>query len=281
MGFRSDGKTLHPMVQRAVYFNDALIAAQKERVEHEALLATIQTAIVNGEDLGQYLMSVGDAVGREMLLSSLGLGSRDANTQASLEQNLIAARAELQTAQQNLGPQHPEVIALAEKVRLTEQFLDFSQERISQRVAELRKSQLGPWLVQMVQQKLDESQKKEEILKARFEETRTEAINLSGQLAQIEMLERDVKRLSDMNDVLLNQIASLDLKQNGQEVRVAVIEEPTVATSPVSPQLELRGAVDGRWAVSARPWAWSRCWTRWTTASARSTRCRAGWVCRC
>ena len=104
MGFRSDGKTLHPKVQRAVYFNDALIAAQKQRVEHEALLATIQTAVRNGEDLGQYMMSVGDAVGREMLLNSLGLGSRDVNTQASLEQNLIAARAELQTVQQNLGP---------------------------------------------------------------------------------------------------------------------------------------------------------------------------------
>ena len=112
MGFRSDGKTLHPTVQRAVYFNDALIAAQKQRVEHEALLATIQTAVLNGEDLGQYMMSVGDAVGREMLLNSLGLGSRDANTQASLEQNLIADRAELQTAQQNLGPMHPEVVAL-------------------------------------------------------------------------------------------------------------------------------------------------------------------------
>ena len=47
-------------------------------------------------------------------------------------------------------------------------------------------------------------------------------------MAQIEMLEHDVKRLSDMNDVLLNQIASLDLKQNGQDVRVAVIEEPVV-----------------------------------------------------
>ena len=99
---------------------------------------------------------------------------------------------------------------------------------------------MGPWLVQMVQQKLDESRKKEEILKTRFEETRTEAINLSGQLAQIEMLERDVKRLSDMNDVLLNQIASLDLKQNGQDVRVAVIEEPTVAASPVSPEAQRR-----------------------------------------
>jgi len=237
MGFRSDGKTLHPTVQRAVYFNDALVAAQKQRVECEALMATIQNAILNGEDLGQYIMSVGDTVGREMLLSCLGLSGRDANTQAGLEQSLIAARADLQTAQQNLGPQHPELIALAEKVRLTEQFLTSSQQRISQHVAQLRDSQLGPWLVQMVQQKLAESRKREEILKTRFEESRTEAINLNGQLAQIELLERDVKRLSDMNDVLLNQIASLDLRQNGQEVRVAVIEEPTVCTAPVSPRL--------------------------------------------
>jgi polysaccharide biosynthesis transport protein len=236
MGFRADGKTLHPMVQRAVYFNDALIAAQKQRVESEALLATIQAAVLNGEDLGQYIMSVGDAVGREMLLNSLGLSGRDGQTQANLEQSLISSRADLQTAQQNLGPRHPEVMALAEKVRLTEQFLASAQDRIGQRVAELRKSQLGPWLTQMVQQKLEESRKKEKILEARFEETRADAINLSGQLAQIEMLERDVKRLSDMNDVLLNQIASLDLKQNGQEVRVAVIEEPTVATDPVWPR---------------------------------------------
>jgi capsular exopolysaccharide synthesis family protein len=104
-------------------------------------------------------------------------------------------------------------------------------------VAELGKSQLGPWLVQMVRQKLDESRKEEEILRTRFEESRAEAINLSGQLAQVEMLERDVKRLSDMNDVLLNQIASLDLKQNGQDVRVAVIEEPVVVAEPVSPRL--------------------------------------------
>ena len=128
MGFRSDGKTLHPMVQRAVYFNDALIAAQKQRVEQEALLATIKTAVLNGEDIGQYLMSVGDAVGREMLLNSLGLGSRDANTQTSLEQNLISNQADLQTVQQNLGPRHPKVVALTEKVRLTEQFLESAQQ---------------------------------------------------------------------------------------------------------------------------------------------------------
>ncbi len=243
MGFRSEGKSLHPMVQRAVYFNDALIAAQKERVELDALQATIQTAVTNNEDLGQYVLSVGDAVGREMLLNTLGLGSRDAYTQNSLEQNLITARAELQTAQQNLGPAHPQVVTLTERIQLIQQFLDSSQQRIGQRLAGSQNSQLGPWLLQMVRQKLDESRKKEESLQEHFEKTRAEAINLSGQLAQVELLERDVKRLSDMNDVLLNQIASLDLKQNGQDVRVAVIEEPETPEGPVSPKLTIVAAV--------------------------------------
>ncbi len=243
MGFRSEGKTLHPMVQRAVYFNDALIAAQKERVELDALLATIQNAVTNKEDLGQYVLSVGDAVGREMLLNTLGLGNREAYTQDNLEQNLLQAKAELQTAQQNLGPAHPQVVALTERIQLIQQYLDSAQQRIGQRLAGNHNNQLGPWLLQMVRQKLDESRKKEEILQDHFEKTRTEAINLSGQLAQIELLERDVKRLSDMNDVLLNQIASLDLKQNGQDVRVAVIAEPKLPEGPMSPKLSIVGAV--------------------------------------
>ncbi len=243
MGFRSDGKTLHPTVQRAVYFNDALTATQRKRVEEEALLAAIQAAMQRNEDLGQYLMAASDTVGRELLLNSLGLGGRDGYTQANLEQSLLADRAELQTIQRNLGPNHPEVQTLAERVRLTEQYLQSAQQRLSQRVAELGKSELGPWLLQMVQQQLDQSRREEQILTARFEQARSEAINISGQLGQIEMLERDVKRLGDMNDVLLNQIAALDLKQNGQEVRVAVIEEPAMSARPVSPRLSLVAAL--------------------------------------
>jgi polysaccharide biosynthesis transport protein len=235
LGFRSEGKTLHPMVQRAVFFNDALITAQKQRVEYEAALVALQGAIRNGEDLGQYMMIVSDVVGKEMLLNSLGLSAQDISTQASLTQNMVNARAELETMQQNYGPRHPEVIALAEKIRLTEQFLQVYQQRLGNQGTDRRQSQLGPWLAQMLQQKLDEARKKEEIMQTRFEETRAEAVNLSGQLAQVELLERDIKRLGDMNDVLLNQIASLDLKQNGQDVRVAVIEEPKISASPISP----------------------------------------------
>jgi succinoglycan biosynthesis transport protein ExoP len=238
MGFRADGKALHPMVQRAVYFNDALIAAQKNRVEQEALLGVVQAAIDNHQDVGQYVMAVGDAVGREMLLNGLGLGGRDAQTQTSLEQSLLNDRAQLQTALQNLGPRHPEVIALTEKIRQTEYFLSTSQQRIAQRMSELNQAQLGAWLVQMVRQKVEESRNKEAVLQAYFEQARAEAIDISGQLAQIEMLERDLKRLGEMNDVLLNQIASLDVKQNGADIRVAVLDEPKVMLGPVSPRLK-------------------------------------------
>ena len=237
LGLRSDGNTLHPMVQRAVYFNDALLAEQKQRVDYEAALAALQVAVRNGEELGQYMSAVSDVAGKEFMLNSLGLGTQDMLTQSNLTQSMLEARAKLETMQQNLGPRHPDVIALSERIRLTEEFLQFDQQRFSTQNNDRRQTQLGPWLLEMLRQKLDESRNKEEILKVRFEQARVEAVNLSGQLAQVELLERDIKRLGDMNDVLLNQIASLDLKQNGQDVRVAVIEEPKVRTSPVSPRL--------------------------------------------
>ena len=236
MGIPTDSKTLHPTVQTAVTFNEALTAAQKQRAEYEALLAALQNAIANNQDLGQYMMTVGDAVGRELVLNSLGLGGRDTSTQGNLEQDLVNTRAQLETLQQNLGPNHPEVVAASQRLRIIEQFLGSTDERMRQRVSGLRKSELGPWLVQMVQQKLDESRKKEEILKNCFETARTEAVNVSGQLAAIELLEREVKRLKDMSGVLFNQIGSLDLRQNGQDVRVAVIEAPKLVKLPVSPQ---------------------------------------------
>jgi capsular exopolysaccharide synthesis family protein len=239
MGIPTDSKTLHPTVQTAVTFNDALTAAQKERAEYEALLEALKSAIANDEDLGQYLATVGDVVGRELLLNTLGLGGRDGTNQVSLEQELVNTRAELQTLQQNLGPNHPEVISLNRKIVAIEEFLGSATERMQQRMAKLRKSELGPWLVQMVQQKLEEARKKEATLKNCFETARTEAVNVSGQLAAVELLEREVKRLKDMSEVLFNQIGSLDLRQNGQDVRVAVIEAPKLVKALVSPNRSL------------------------------------------
>jgi polysaccharide biosynthesis transport protein len=236
MGIAADNKTLHPTIQTAVSFNDALTAAKRQRAEQEAMLASIQAAVVNGQDLGQFIMAIGDTVGREILLNSLGLAGRDTTSLANVEQSLFADRAQLQNLQQNLGPNHPEIIALTEKVRSFEQYLASTESRLQQRVSGLRKSELGPWLMQMVQQKLDEAKKREAILQGCFEQARDAAVNLNGQVAQIELLECDVKRLKEMSGVLFNHISSLDLRQNGQDVRVAVVEAPKLPTSPAWPR---------------------------------------------
>jgi polysaccharide biosynthesis transport protein len=243
MGFRSEARTLHPALQRAVFFNESLINVQKQRVECQATLAAVEAAIRDGQDLGQYISAVANTVGQEVLLSSLGLGGRDASAPAGLEQNILNDLTQLNTLRQHFGPAHPEVIALQEKISISEDFLRNYPDRIQQRVVEGPNGRLGPWLVQMVRQKLEETTQKEQMLQEKFEAARADAIDVTGQLAQIEILERDVKRLGDMNDVLLNQIASLDLKKSGQEVRVAVTEEPVVSTTPVSPRLSYTAMV--------------------------------------
>ncbi|MGW8257551.1 MAG: GumC family protein, partial [Thermoguttaceae bacterium] len=239
MGFRSEGKTLHPMVQRAVYFNNALIEIQKKRVEFEAAFAAIQSAVQNGQNPNQYAAVISDGLFSKQLMDNLGLAAYSGESKARLTERLLDAKAELETMQMNLGPKHPDVIAMAEKVRITEQFIRDPAQilGIKSRDAQTR---FGDCLLQIVYQKIDELKKKEEILKAKFEESRAEAINLSGQLARVELLERDIKRLGDMNDILLNKLASLDLKQNGRDVRVTVIEEPKVVSAPIWPR---RGVV--------------------------------------
>jgi capsular exopolysaccharide synthesis family protein len=235
IGFRSDSRTLHPLVQRAVFFNDALIAAQKESAECEAALASVQSVLANGSDVTQCINMVSGILGKEIVMENLGLGSQNALTRNSLEHELVMARSELLSLQQNFGFQHPEVVAQNEKIRTIEQFLDSSRLGNAGSQTDYLNKRFGPWLTQMLQNKMSEARKQEEIFKERFNAASVEAINLNGQLVQIELLERDIKRLADMSDVLLNQIASLDLKQNGQDIRVAVIEEPKVPTSPVSP----------------------------------------------
>ena len=227
---------LNPIIKRAIYFTDELNQVQRRRIELQASLATIQSAIRNGEDLQQHLITVADAVGKELLLRSFGLSTLDTRTQTSLEETLLADRAELEAMQGRLGEAHPEMAAKREKIRLTESFLRDYQKRSAESVAQLQNSQLGPMLVQMVQQKLTETMRQETSLQAQFEASRAEAVDLNGRLASVEVLEHDVQRLRDLGDVLVKQISSIDLKQDGQDVRAAVIDQPVPVDRPVSPR---------------------------------------------
>ena len=58
---------------------------------------------------------------------------------------------------------------------------------------------------------------------------------------QLELLEHDLKFLRDLRDVLLNKIASVDLRQDHGDIRTAVVSEPMLPKSPVWPKLSLIG----------------------------------------
>jgi capsular exopolysaccharide synthesis family protein len=239
LGIQKNGTVVHPLVQRAINLNEALVTAQRKRLELQAALTSVQAAIRNGEDLQQHVLTLENAVGREFLLSGLGFGARDATVQAEIEKQLLQDQAELTTLQGFYGPTHPKVAELAERTRRTEQYLSDYQVRVEQRLRQVRERQLGPMLQQMVQQRLGEAWQHENALRTSFEKARLEAVNLNGDLAQVEILEHDLKWLRDLRDVLLNQIANIDLKQDRGDIRTAVVSEPALARFPIWPRLSI------------------------------------------
>lgn len=239
LGIRSDSKVVHPMVQRVVALNEALIGVQQKRLELQATMAAVDSAVRNGEDLQQHFLALEASVGREVLLSGLGFSSRDAVAQSNMEKSLLEDEAQLSTLRNYYGPLHPRVVETVDRVRVTRQYLAEYRTRVGQRMHQLRDGQLGQVLSQMVRQRLKETWEHERALHANFEAARTEAVAYTGEMERLQILEHDLKFLHEFRDVLLNKIASIDLKQNHGDIRTAVVSEPVLPKRAVWPKASL------------------------------------------
>lgn len=242
LGIRAGGNVVHPMVQRAISLNEALVKTQQKRIELQASQSALQAALRNGEDLRPQLLSLEGVIGREFLLAGFGMGTRDVESQTNLEKTLLESQSELRTLQGFFGPAHPRVMAVQDRIRVTSTYLADYQSRLDQKLLGIRDKQLGPMLSQMVHQRLNETWQHENSLRTSFEEARHQAVNLNGDMARLEILEHDLRWLRDLRDVLLNQIANVDLKQDHGDIRTAVVSEPVLPSSPVWPKLPLVGA---------------------------------------
>lgn len=242
LGIRAGGNVVHPMVQRAISLNEALVKTQQKRIELQASQSALHAALRKGEDLRPQLLSLEGVIGREFLLAGFGMGTRDVESQAGMEKALLESQAELRTLQGFFGPAHPRVMAVQDRIRATSAYLADYQSRLDQKLLGIRDKQLGPMLSQMVQQRLNETWQHENSLRNSFEDARHQAVNLNGDMARLEILEHDLRWLRDLRDVLLNQIANVDLKQDHGDIRTAVVSEPVLPSSPVWPKLPLVGA---------------------------------------
>lgn len=229
-----DSQVLHPLVESALATNKELMETRRQRQKLEICLAEIEQAVALGEDLDPHVLSLEDLLGPD-IHARLGSEYEAGLQQGTLAQNLIEARAELEAMRHFRQPRHPSVAALEDKIRITEQWLLEHPEWVRQQTA----GRLGPRLIAMVQQKLTEVRQLETSLQYEFEQTEKMAIETNDQLAALAKVNRDIEYNHNLRELLAKQIENAELKHEGQEVTVEIVEEPTVDTTPVSPNLTM------------------------------------------
>ncbi|MFM8633616.1 MAG: GumC family protein, partial [Planctomycetia bacterium] len=239
LGIKADGKVMHPLVERAIQLNAALIDTQKKRLFLQASYQSLATAMKQGHNIRQSLLAIEETLGKEVFLDSMGLGQRDKETRVVLEKQLLEDRAQLDTLLQYYGDNHPKVIERRKKIEQVEGYLAQFDTLGSMRTFGGDDAKLAATVAQILKQRLDAATQHERWLQQSFEEAKQDSIGLTSDMSQLDLVDHDIKWLRELRNTLLNQIASIDLRQDNGGVRTTVVREPVVAEKPVSPKLAL------------------------------------------
>ncbi len=231
----------HPAVHRVVRLNESLVEVQTERLQLEATLAAIRDSVRDGIGLKQHLNDIEPIIGRELMLSALGLNTQAAETRAEIERQLMEEQAKLNSLLEHYGEAHPNVVEVTQAIQSGNAYLENYQRDVNERLAGLQDGRLGPMLVDMVQEKLASLWEHENKLIRQYQLAEDEAVQLNDRMAEKKDLERELERLRNFDDTLVERIANIDIGQDQSDVRATVVSQPEASTSPVSPRLSLVG----------------------------------------
>jgi succinoglycan biosynthesis transport protein ExoP len=230
---------IDPIVARALRSNDDLMKCQQERIVIQSSLASVRAAIQRGDDVSNYVGTVTEAVGERVMLASMGLGESDSIVIAEQQDRLLELRRDLERVKPFFGSQHPKVVALQRQVEATEQYLSSYRSGVGGKVGGLPTAELGALLVNMLSHSEQQAVEREHQMKAAFLAARAEAARQSSELANLQMLQREVERLEKLHDVLFDKIAAVDIHQVQAPVRATIVQEPLPDSKPSSPNLQL------------------------------------------
>ncbi len=236
LGLRDGSAVTHPLVHNVVRINESLMEMRQKRMRLEASLASVRQAISQGRDLRQYLMSLEDAAGRDMILGVLGMDAHDEEIISQIERKLVEERARLNSVREHYGDAHPIVADLRQSIQHNQSYLSEYRSARSKRLDQAQNRHLASMLLSMLESELATILTHEETLHREFVQAQRKAVELNGQVAQVAIIEHDLRLLRDLHDTLRNRIANLDIRQDQAEVRVAVVSEAEADESPVSPR---------------------------------------------
>ena len=239
LGLKADGKTLHPLVERAIQFNAALIETEKKRLSLQATHQSLVEAMRQGRNLRQSLMAIEESLGKEVFLDSMGLGERDKDLRVSLEKQLLEERAQLDTLLQYYGDNHPRVIERRKKIEQVNGYLAQADGGVGGAAFAGDDSRLAATVEQILRQRLEATVQHENWLRAGFEQAKADSLGFTSESAKLEVVENDVRWLSELRNTILGQLANIDLRQERGGVKTTIVREPVVPTRPVAPKMRL------------------------------------------
>lgn len=236
LGLRSRSEVVHPLVQNVIRINDSLSAARELRLRLEATLNALGEAVDDGGDVRHFVASIqGDDSGN-VTLRTLGLSTQDEEAINEIDKSLRRDRLRLQSMLKHYGEAHPSIRELKLAIRASEEQLRRYRYDKSQRFDASQNRALGQQLITATQGKLTRARAHELSLHREFQAAQKKAVQINGQVAEIEIVEHDIKMLRELHDTLRNRVANLDMTQDQPEVSLSIVSAAKPIEQPVSPR---------------------------------------------
>ncbi len=229
-------KGVNVVVARAINLNKAWMQAHEQRLKAYSRLQGLQQAIQRGEDLQQYALAMLESVGNEFIKSALGFSTQDVYIHAQNTQQLLRDRAALESKRQVLGPQHREVREIEERIRVTEQYVNNRRDVQMAMMERASNEQLGPMLLHIAQQELEQAAVHEQNLHASYQMESARALQLDDSATKLGAVERDLDQLIILKQALVERLKEIDLQGTGM-LKTRIIKAPQVPQGPASPRL--------------------------------------------
>lgn len=221
---------------RFASINNAFTQASMRRLELEARHQALKKTIARGESIDAYLIRDLDRIGRETVAQCLGLrlDSENYEFHQSAERRAIANdQLELQQLSAVLGPNHPRLLLLQERIRLASQSM--RNERLTPEQKVKNQQALQNLALLLLESDIKETKIVETDLKNQCQIEKVAAVEFSAKRAPYVALEMELKRLRGFYDTLNLRIRQVDLGGDAGAISTQVIEPAQEPTSPVEP----------------------------------------------
>ena len=227
---------VHPVIERFQRTGKELGEVTQRRIHLESSLVALRHAIDAGGNLQQHILSLEPTVGKEVVLSTMGLSTADGEVRASLESMLMEKQAKLSQLSAHFLENHPDIQNLsATIVELQQKIAGFG--RGANEETEEYNKQLGQMLASLLTEDLRQTSYREQALMNQFAIAESDAMQLNNQFETVRYLEREEQRQRDLFASLQTRLDNINIKTSQSDVQVAVVSEAFAEDRPVSPRL--------------------------------------------